>query len=162
MFSILQKTNLIKTQNKTMIIFIVGSIIYVLIHYIIFNEYFDNLELIQFIRPGFYIAFVVDFVLFIKMITEEKLNKEIESSKQERENVEIYYGGIIKQLTDNLQMVNQPQEQNQQTKEIQEIQKPINQEIEKNIETSTNPITNTNISSQENKENIETPLENNT
>ena len=153
MFSILQKTNLIKTQNKTMIIFIVGSIIYVLIHYIIFNEYFDNLELIQFIRPGFYIAFVVDFVLFIKMITEEKLNKEIESSKQERENVEIYYGGIIKQLTDNMQAMNQHREQ-----ETQNQTQPI-QETEKPAEISSNQNLNKNISSQENEEKIDTNKE---
>lgn len=139
MFSILQKSNVIKNQNKTKIIFIVGSIIYVIIHYIIFNECFDNYDLIHFIRPGFYIICVIDLVMFIRFMTEENKNKEIEKVNQEKVNVEMYYGEIIKQLSDNLQANMQQQEQVRETK-------PSTQEKEEQKET----VENNNSTIQEN------------
>ena len=124
MFTILYKSNIIKNKDKTLITFIVSAITYSLVHYIIFNDFFNSFEYINYIHIGFYIIFFVDFCFFIKMITEDRLNDEIINSVKEKEAIQDYYGKIIEQLSSELNTVQQtkPNTDEQKQEKAQEIQ----------------------------------------
>ena len=79
MFSLLYKLNIIKSQNKTKIIFIIGSITYILIHYILFNDMFDRLQIkyIQYPRYLIYIVFAIDLIYYNNLLNEEKIMKRL-------------------------------------------------------------------------------------
>ena len=137
MFTLLNKSNIIKNKNKTLITFIIGAITYSLIHYIIFKDFFNSFEYINYIHIGFYIIFFVDFCFFIKMITEDRLNDEIINSVKEKEAIQDYYGKIIEQLSSELNTVQQtkPNTDEQKQEKAQEIQHIEIKEEQNNNET---------------------------
>ena len=139
MFTLLNKSNIIKNKNKTLITFIIGAITYSLIHYIIFNDFFNSFSFINYIHIGFYIIFFIDFCFFIKMITEDRLNDEIINSNKEKEAIQDYYGKIIEQLSSELNTVQQtkPNTDEQKQEKVQEIE---NQESKENQNNNENPI----------------------
>lgn len=128
MFSFLYKSNIIKSQNKTILVFIISSITYIILHYIIFNDALENIEIINFVKSGFYITFLFDFVFFIKRLTEDELKKEIEKAQNEKKEIEEYYGSLINQLTTNIQEMN-----NQNQQDIQQNNNSQNENQEENI-----------------------------
>ena len=128
MFSFLYKSNIIKSQNKTILVFIISSITYIILHYIIFNDALENIEIINFVKSGFYIAFLFDFVFFIKSLTEDELKKEIEKAQNEKKEIEEYYGSLINQLTTNIQEMN-----NQNQQDIQQNNNSQNENQKENI-----------------------------
>lgn len=130
MFSFLYKSNIIKSQNKTILVFIISSITYIILHYIIFNDALENIEIINFVKSGFYITFLFDFVFFIKSLTEDELKKEIEKAQNEKKEIEEYYGSLINQLTSNIQEMNN---QNQIQQDIQQNNNSQNENKEENI-----------------------------
>lgn len=139
MFTLLNKSNIIKNKNKTLITFIIGAITYSLIHYIIFNDFFNSFSFINYIHIGFYIIFFIDFCFFIKMITKDRLNDEIINSNKEKEAIQDYYGKIIEQLSSELNVIQQTKSSiNEQKQEkVQEIE---NQESKENQNNNENPI----------------------
>lgn len=116
MFSLLYKSNIIKTKEKTIITFVISAITYVILHYIIFNDFFNSFGFIEYIHIGFYVLFFIDFSLFVKIITEDKLNQEIINSNKEKEAIENYYGKIFEQLAN--QQCSVPNMQNKESDEI--------------------------------------------
>lgn len=139
MFTLLNKSNIIKNKNKTLITFIIGAITYSLIHYIIFNDFFNTFSFINYIHIGFYIIFFIDFCFFIKMITEDRLNDEIINSNKEKEAIQDYYGKIIEQLSSELNVMQQTKSSidEQKQEKVQEIE---NQESKENQNNNENPI----------------------
>lgn len=139
MFTLLNKSNIIKNKNKTLITFIIGAITYSLIHYIIFNDFFNSFSFINYIHIGFYIIFFIDFCFFIKMITEDRLNDEIINSNKEKEAIQDYYGKIIEQLSSELNVMQQTKSSidEQKQEKVQEIE---NQESKENQNNNENPI----------------------
>lgn len=142
MFTLLNKSNIIKNKNKTLITFIIGAITYSLIHYIIFNDFFNSFSFINYIHIGFYIIFFIDFCFFIKMITEDRLNDEIINSNKEKEAIQDYYGKIIEQLSSELNTVQQTkpnideqkQEKAQETQHIEIKEEQNNTDVQKQVE----------------------------
>lgn len=124
MFSLLYKLNIIKSQNKTKIIFIIGSITYILIHYILFNDIFDRLQIkyIQYPRYLIYIVFAIDLIYYNNLLNEEKI-KKLESNINQNENYDIdsKLNNIIQQYQQPL-LINQPKLNNQN---FNNISKPI-------------------------------------
>ena len=124
MFSLLYKLNIIKSQNKTKIIFIIGSITYILIHYILFNDMFDRLQIkyIQYPRYLIYIVFAIDLIYYNNLLNEEKI-KKLESNINQNENYDIdnKLNNIIQQYQQPL-LINQPKLNNQN---FNNISKPI-------------------------------------
>lgn len=139
MFTLLNKSNIIKNKNKTLITFIIGAITYSLIHYIIFNDFFNSFSFINYIHIGFYIIFFIDFCFFIKMITEDRLYDEIINSNKEKETIQDYYGKIIEQLSSELNVMQQTKSSidEQKQEKVQEIE---NQESKENQNNNENPI----------------------
>ena len=115
MFSLLYKLNIIKSQNKTKIIFIIGSITYILIHYILFNDMFDRLQIkyIQYPRYLIYIVFAIDLIYYNNLLNEEKI-KKLENNINQNENYDIdsKLNNIIQQYQQPL-LINQPKLNNQ-------------------------------------------------
>lgn len=72
MFSLLYKSNLIKSQNKTKTIYIIGSVVYILIHYILFNSVLDDIDYIQYPRYLIYIIFAFDIIYFNNQINKQQ------------------------------------------------------------------------------------------
>ena len=142
MFTLLNKSNIIKNKNKTLITFIIGAITYSLIHYIIFNDFFNSFSFINYIHIGFYIIFFIDFCFFIKMITEDRLNDEIINSNKEKEAIQDYYGKIIEQLSSELNVMQQTkssideqkQEKAQETQHIEIKEEQNNTDVQKQVE----------------------------
>ena len=142
MFTLLNKSNIIKNKNKTLITFIIGAITYSLIHYIIFNDFFNTFSFINYIHIGFYIIFFIDFCFFIKMITEDRLNDEIINSNKEKEAIQDYYGKIIEQLSSELNVMQQTkssideqkQEKAQETQHIEIKEEQNNTDVQKQVE----------------------------
>lgn len=124
MFSLLYKLNIIKSQNKTKIIFIIGSITYILIHYILFNDMFDRLQIkyIQYPRYLIYIVFAIDLIYYNNLLNEEKI-KKLENNINQNENYDIdsKLNNIIQQYQQPL-LINQPKLNNQN---FNNISKPI-------------------------------------
>lgn len=137
MFTLLHKSNIIKNKDKTLIIFIVSAITYSLIHYIIFNDFFNSFEFINYIHIGFYIIFFIDFCLFVKLLTEDKLNNEKIIFNKEKEAIQDYYGKIIEQLSSELNTVQQIKlnTDEQKQEKAQEIQHIEIKEEQNNIDT---------------------------
>ena len=151
MFSLLYKLNIIKSQNKTKIIFIIGSITYILIHYILFNDMFDRLQIkyIQYPRYLIYIIFAIDLIYYNNLLNEEKI-KKLESNINQNENYDIdsKLNNIIQQYQQPL-LINQPKLNNQN---FNNISKPIQiSEIKQEINNQQTPETNIKIT--ENKQN---------
>lgn len=124
MFSLLYKLNIIKSQNKTKIIFIIGSITYILIHYVLFNDMFDRLQIkyIQYPRYLIYIVFAIDLIYYNNLLNEEKI-KKLENNINQNENYDIdsKLNNIIQQYQQPL-LINQPKLNNQN---FNNISKPI-------------------------------------
>lgn len=158
MFTVLYKSNIIENKDKTLITFIVSAITYSLIHYIIFNDFFNSFEIINYIHIGFYIIFFVDFCFFIKMITEDKLNDEIINSVKEKEAIQDYYGKIIEQLSSELNTVqktkpNTDKQKQEKEQEIQQIETQETKEEQNNTTEIQKEIEITNEEKTEDKEN---------
>lgn len=115
MFSLLYKSNIIKTKEKTTITFAISAITYAILHYIIFNDFFNSFGFIEYIHIGFYVLFFIDFSLFVKIITEDKFNQEIINSNKEKEAIENYYGKIFEQIAN--QQCSIPNMQNKESDE---------------------------------------------
>lgn len=154
MFSLLYKLNIIKSQNKTKIIFIIGSITYILIHYILFNDMFDRLQIkyIQYPRYLIYIIFAIDLIYYNNLLNEEKI-KKLESNINQNENYDIdsKLNNIIQQYQQPL-LINQPKLNNQN---FNNISKPIQiSEIKQEINNQQTPETNIKITenNQNNKQ----------
>lgn len=152
MFSLLYKLNIIKSQNKTKIIFIIGSITYILIHYILFNDMFDRLQIkyIQYPRYLIYIVFAIDLIYYNNLLNEEKI-KKLENNINQNENYDIdsKLNNIIQQYQQPL-LINQPKLNNQN---FNNISKPIQiPEIKQEINDQQTPETNIKIT-ENNKEN---------
>lgn len=151
MFSLLYKLNIIKSQNKTKIIFIIGSITYILIHYILFNDMFDRLQIkyIQYPRYLIYIVFAIDLIYYNNLLNEEKI-KKLESNINQNENYDIdsKLNNIIQQYQQPL-LINQPKLNNQN---FNNISKPI-QIPETKQETNNQQTPETNIKITENNQN---------
>lgn len=152
MFSLLYKLNIIKSQNKTKIIFIIGSITYILIHYILFNDMFDRLQIkyIQYPRYLIYIVFAIDLIYYNNLLNEEKI-KKLENNINQNENYDIdsKLNNIIQQYQQPL-LINQPKLNNQN---FNNISKPI-QIPETKQETNKQQTPETNIKiTENNKEN---------
>ena len=149
MFSLLYKLNIIKSQNKTKIIFIIGSITYILIHYILFNDMFDRLQIkyIQYPRYLIYIVFAIDLIYYNNLLNEEKI-KKLENNINQNENYDIdsKLNNIIQQYQQPL-LINQPKLNNQN---FNNISKPI-QIPETKQETNNQQTPETNIKITENK-----------
>lgn len=149
MFSLLYKLNIIKSQNKTKIIFIIGSITYILIHYILFNDMFDRLQIkyIQYPRYLIYIVFAIDLIYYNNLLNEEKI-KKLENNINQNENYDIdsKLNNIIQQYQQPL-LINQPKLNNQN---FNNISKPI-QIPETKQETNKQQTPETNIKITENK-----------
>lgn len=158
MFTVLYKSNIIENKDKTLITFIVSAITYSLIHYIIFNDFFNSFEIINYIHIGFYIIFFVDFCFFIKMITEDKLNDEIINSVKEKEAIQDYYGKIIEQLSSELNTIqktkpNTDKQKQEKEQEIQQIETQETKEEQNNTTEIQKEIEITNEEKTEDKEN---------
>ncbi len=158
MFTVLYKSNIIENKDKTLITFTVSAITYSLIHYIIFNDFFNSFEIINYIHIGFYIIFFVDFCFFIKMITEDKLNDEIINSVKEKEAIQDYYGKIIEQLSSELNTVqktkpNTDKQKQEKEQEIQQIETQETKEEQNNTTEIQKEIEITNEEKTEDKEN---------
>lgn len=158
MFTVLYKSNIIENKDKTLITFIVSAITYSLIHYIIFNDFFNSFEIINYIHIGFYIIFFVDFCFFIKMITEDKLNDEIINSVKEKEAIQDYYGKIIEQLSSELNTVqktkpNTDEQKQEKEQEFQQIETQETKEKQNNTTELQKEIEITNEEKAEDKEN---------
>lgn len=154
MFSLLYKSNLIKSKNKTKTIYIIGSIVYILIHYILFNSVFDDIDYIQYPRYLIYIIFAFDIIYFNNQINKQQkpdtdnLN-DLDSDIDELNNKNIIgykLNDIIqkyqKPMESNIQdVIKQQPEEQQERQEITEkptdnIQKPNEQQQEqKDIKT---------------------------
>lgn len=154
MFSLLYKLNIIKSQNKTKIIFIIGSITYILIHYILFNDMFDRLQIkyIQYPRYLIYIVFAIDLIYYNNLLNEEKI-KKLENNINQNENYDIdsKLNNIIQQYQQPL-LINQPKLNNQN---FNNISKPIQiPEIKQEINDQQTPETNIKITEnkKENKQ----------
>lgn len=151
MFSLLYKLNIIKSQNKTKIIFIIGSITYILIHYILFNDMFDRLQIkyIQYPRYLIYIVFAIDLIYYNNLLNEEKI-KKLENNINQNENYDIdsKLNNIIQQYRQPL-LINQPKLNNQN---FNNISKPI-QIPETKQETNNQQTPETNIKITENNQN---------
>lgn len=151
MFSLLYKLNIIKNQNKTKIIFIIGSITYILIHYILFNDMFDRLQIkyIQYPRYLIYIVFAIDLIYYNNLLNEEKI-KKLENNINQNENYDIdsKLNNIIQQYQQPL-LINQSKLNNQN---FNNISKPI-QIPETKQETNKKQIPETNIKITENNQN---------
>ena len=152
MFSLLYKLNIIKSQNKTKIIFIIGSITYILIHYILFNDIFDRLQIkyIQYPRYLIYIVFAIDLIYYNNLLNEEKI-KKLESNINQNENYDIdsKLNNIIQQYQQPL-LINQQKLNNQN---FNNISKPIQiPEIKQEINNQQTSETNIKIT-ENNKEN---------
>lgn len=149
MFSLLYKLNIIKSQNKTKIIFIIGSITYILIHYILFNDMFDRLQIkyIQYPRYLIYIVFAIDLIYYNNLLNEEKI-KKLENNINQNENYDIdsKLNNIIQQYQQPL-LINQSKLNNQN---FNNISKPI-QIPETKQETNKQQTSETNIKITENK-----------
>lgn len=149
MFSLLYKLNIIKSQNKTKIIFIIGSITYILIHYILFNDMFDRLQIkyIQYPRYLIYIVFAIDLIYYNNLLNEEKI-KKLENNINQNENYDIdsKLNNIIQQYQQPL-LINQSKLNNQN---FNNISKPI-QIPETKQETNKQQTPETNIKITENK-----------
>ena len=172
MFSLLYKLNIIKSQNKTKIIFIIGSITYILIHYILFNDMFDRLQIkyIQYPRYLIYIVFAIDLIYYNNLLNEEKI-KKLENNINQNENYDIdsKLNNIIQQYQQPL-LINQPKLNNQN---FNNISKPIQipetkQEINKQQTPETNikiiennqnniPLSDQKINDKKSQENIINP-----
>lgn len=153
MFSLLYKLNIIKSQNKTKIIFIIGSITYILIHYILFNDMFDRLQIkyIQYPRYLIYIVFAIDLIYYNNLLNEEKI-KKLENNINQNENYDIdsKLNNIIQQYQQPL-LINQPKLNNQN---FNNISKPIQiPEIKQEINKQQTPETNIKIT-ENNQNNI--------
>ena len=158
MFTVLYKSNIIENKDKTLITFIVSAITYSLIHYIIFNDFFNSFGFINYIHIGFYIIFFVDFCFFIKMITEDKLNDEIINSVKEKEAIQDYYGKIIEQLSSELNTVqkkkpNTDEQKQEKEQEFQQIETQETKEEQNNTTEIQKEIEITNEEKTEDKEN---------
>lgn len=151
MFSLLYKLNIIKSQNKTKIIFIIGSITYILIHYILFNDMFDRLQIkyIQYPRYLIYIVFAIDLIYYNNLLNEEKI-KKLENNINQNENYDIdsKLNNIIQQYQQPL-LINQSKLNNQN---FNNISKPI-QIPETKQETNNQQTPETNIKMIENNQN---------
>lgn len=150
MFSLLYKLNIIKSQNKTKIIFIIGSITYILIHYILFNDVFDRLQIkyIQYPRYLIYIVFAIDLIYYNNLLNEKKI-KKLESDIKQNENYDIdnKLNNIIQQYQQPI-LINQPKLNNQN---FNNISKPI-QILETKQETNNQQTPETNIKITENND----------
>lgn len=142
MFSLLYKLNIIKSQNKTKIIFIIGSITYILIHYILFNDIFDRLQIkyIQYPRYLIYIIFAIDLIYYNNLINEEKIKKlESNINQNEKYDIDSKLNNIIQQYQQPL-LINQQKLNNQN---FNNISKPIQiPEIKQEINNQQTPETN--------------------
>lgn len=151
MFSLLYKLNIIKSQNKTKIIFIIGSITYILIHYILFNDMFDRLQIkyIQYPRYLIYIVFAIDLIYYNNLLNEEKIKKlENNINQNEKYDIDNKLNNIIQQYQQPL-LINQPKLNNQN---FNNISKPI-QIPETKQETNNQQTPETNIKITENNQN---------
>lgn len=150
MFSLLYKLNNIKSQNKTKIIFIIGSITYILIHYILFNDVFDRLQIkyIQYPRYLIYIVFAIDLIYYNNSLNKEKI-KKLENDIKQNENYDIdnKLNNIIQQYQQPI-LINQPKLNNQN---FNNISKPI-QILETKQETNKQQIPEINIKMNENND----------
>lgn len=153
MFSLLYKLNIIKSQNKTKIIFIIGSITYILIHYILFNDIFDRLQIkyIQYPRYLIYIVFAIDLIYYNNLINEEKIKKlESNVNQNEKYDIDSKLNNIIQQYQQPL-LINQQKLNN---KNFNNISKPIQiPEIKQEINNQQTPETNIKIT-ENNQNNI--------
>lgn len=150
MFSLLYKLNIIKSQNKTKIIFIIGSITYILIHYILFNDMFDRLQIkyIQYPRYLIYIVFAIDLIYYNNLLNEEKIKKIENNIQNENYDIDSKLNNIIQQYQQPL-LINQPKLNNQN---FNNISKPI-QIPETKQETNNQQTPETNIKMIENNQN---------
>lgn len=150
MFSLLYKLNIIKSQNKTKIIFIIGSITYILIHYILFNDMFDRLQIkyIQYPRYLIYIVFAIDLIYYNNLLNEEKIKKIENNNQNENYDIDSKLNNIIQQYQQPL-LINQQKLNNQN---FNNISKPI-QIPETKQETNKQQTPETNIKITENNQN---------
>lgn len=150
MFSLLYKLNIIKSQNKTKIIFIIGSITYILIHYILFNDMFDRLQIkyIQYPRYLIYIIFAIDLIYYNNLLNEEKIKKIENNIQNENYDIDSKLNNIIQQYQQPL-LINQPKLNNQN---FNNISKPI-QIPETKQKTNNQQTPETNIKMIENNQN---------
>lgn len=80
-----------KTTNsiKQLIFLIIGALIFIVIHFILFNDYMNNIQYIEYFRTLFYGLFIIVVFIFLNYYNKQKLKKQHED-----------YVNIIKQLKD--------------------------------------------------------------
>lgn len=137
MFSVLYKSNIIKSKDKMLIVFLIAAITYSLIHYIIFNDFFNSFNFTNYIHIGFYIIFFIDFCLFIKLLTEDRLNDEIIKNIKEKETIQDYYGKIIEQLSSEINLMQQIKSNTNEQKE-EKVQETQREELQNSTENQNN------------------------
>lgn len=137
------ETSNTKLVNKQLIILIVSALSFIMIHYILFNNFMNNIPYIEYFRTLFYGLFIVAIFIFLNYYNKQKLHKQkqeyikvIKHLEDENENYEKIITEFVKsrqtqelnqEPKDNIDLQNQEKD-----KEV-EINEPI-KEVEENLE----------------------------
>lgn len=137
------ETSNTKLINKQLIILIVGALSFIMIHYILFNDFMNNIPYIDYFRTLFYGLFIVAIFIFLNFYNKQKLQKQkreyikvIKHLEDENENYEKIITEFVKSRQ-NQELIQEPKNnidlQNQEKDKEVEIKEPI-KEVEESPE----------------------------